>query len=83
MDPTETAAAIGVGGTVLVGVAGFAAAIWNTKQTIGRDREARIWDRHADAYVRRWQLSTTGRSEEAWKGEHSRWTTGSAPGCKR
>lgn len=46
-----TAAAIGVGGTVLVGVAGFAAAIWNTKQTIGRDREARIWDRRADTYV--------------------------------
>jgi hypothetical protein len=51
VDPTVTAAAIGVGGTVLVGVAGFTAAIWNTKQTIGRDREARVWDRRADAYV--------------------------------
>ena len=51
VDPTVTAAAIGVGGTVLVGVAGFGAAIWNTKQTIGHDREARVWDRRADAYV--------------------------------
>jgi hypothetical protein len=51
MDPTVTAAAIGVGGTVLVGVAGFTAAIWNSRQTIRHDREVRIWDRRADAYV--------------------------------
>jgi len=51
VDPIVTAAAIGVGGTVLVGVAGFTAAIWNTRQTIRHDREARVWDRRADAYV--------------------------------
>jgi hypothetical protein len=51
VNPIVTAAAIGVGGTVLVGVAGFAAAIWNTKQTIRHDREVRVWDRRADAYV--------------------------------
>jgi hypothetical protein len=51
VNPIVTAAAIGVGGTVLVGVAGFTAAIWNTKQTIRHDREARVWDRRADAYV--------------------------------
>ena len=36
VNPIVTAAAIGVGGTVLVGVAGFTAAIWNTGQRFGR-----------------------------------------------
>ena len=62
MDPTVTAAAIGVGGTVLVGVAGFGAAIWNTRRTIAHARESRVWDRRAEVYVdalagvRYWQL---------------------------
>jgi hypothetical protein len=51
MNPTVMAAAIGVGGTVLVGVAGFGAAIWNTRRTIAHARESRIWDRRADVYV--------------------------------
>jgi hypothetical protein len=51
MDPTVTAAAVGVGGTVLVGVAGFGAAIWNTRRTIAHARESRVWDRRADVYV--------------------------------
>ena len=50
MDPTVTAAAIGVGGTVIVGVAGFSAAIWTTRQTIAHARESRIWDKRAAAY---------------------------------
>ena len=50
MDPTVTAAAIGVGGTVVVGVAGFGASIWNTRRAIANDREKRIWDKRAAAY---------------------------------
>jgi hypothetical protein len=50
MDPTVTAAAIGVGGTVIVGVAGFSAAIWSTRKTIAHDRESRVWDKRAAAY---------------------------------
>lgn len=51
MDPTVAAAAIGVGGTVVVGVAGFAAAIWGTKRTIAHDRANGVWDRRADVYI--------------------------------
>lgn len=50
MDPTVIAAAIGVGGTVIVGVAGFSASIWNTRKTIAHDREVRLWDKRAAAY---------------------------------
>jgi hypothetical protein len=50
MDPTVIAAAIGVGGTVIVGVAGFGASIWNTGRTIAVAREGRLWDKRADAY---------------------------------
>lgn len=55
MDPTVTAAAIGVGGTlvgtVIGGVAGFWAAVRNTSKTIEHARENRIWDRRAEVYV--------------------------------
>ncbi len=51
MNPTVIAAAIGVGGTVVVGVTGFLAAIRNTRKTITHARESRIWDRRANAYV--------------------------------
>jgi hypothetical protein len=51
MDPTVMAATIGVSGTVLVGVAGFGAAIWNMRQTIAHDRENRVWDRRAEVHV--------------------------------
>jgi hypothetical protein len=44
------AAAIGVGGTVIVGVAGFGASIWNTRRTIAHDRDSRLWDKRAAAY---------------------------------
>jgi hypothetical protein len=50
MDPTLAAAAIGVGGTVVVGVAGFSASIWNTRRTIASGREGRLWDKRAPAY---------------------------------
>lgn len=50
MDPTVTAAAIGVGGTVIVGVVGFWASIWNTRKSIAHDREGRLWDKRAAAY---------------------------------
>jgi hypothetical protein len=50
MDPTVAAAAIGVGGTVVVGVAGFSAAIWTTKRTIASAREGRVWDKRAASY---------------------------------
>jgi hypothetical protein len=51
MDPTVTAAAIGVGGTVIVGVTGFRASIRNTSRTIRYARESRLWDRRADLDV--------------------------------
>jgi hypothetical protein len=51
MDPTVTAAAIGVAGTVVVGVAGFGAAIWNTRRTISAASDTRIWDERAKTYV--------------------------------
>jgi hypothetical protein len=50
MDPTVTAAAIGVGGTVIVGLAGFSAAIWTTRRTFANARESRFWDKQAAAY---------------------------------
>jgi hypothetical protein len=50
MNPTVVAAAIGVGGTVVVGLAGFGASIWNTRRTIAHDREDRVWDKRASAY---------------------------------
>src|ERR1700733_14704411 len=61
MDPTVIAAAIGVGGTVIVGVVGF----WSTKtasdkaanvatditfSALDAARDERIWDRRARAY---------------------------------
>jgi hypothetical protein len=51
MNPTVMAAAIGVGGTVIVGVAGFSVAIWNTRKTIGHAREGRVWDQRAKVYT--------------------------------
>ena len=45
MDPAAIAAAIGVGGTVVVGVSGFWASVRNTSQTVGSTRQSRIWDR--------------------------------------
>jgi hypothetical protein len=51
MDPTVMAAAIGVGGTVIVGVAGFFATVRATGKTIQADRESRIWDKRAELYV--------------------------------
>jgi hypothetical protein len=48
MDPTVIAAAIGVGGTVIVAVAGFSTAVWTAKGTINHARESRVWDRRAD-----------------------------------
>ena len=51
MDPTVTAAAIGVTGTVIVGLAGFGATTWTTRQTTASARESRIWDKRAATYV--------------------------------
>jgi hypothetical protein len=51
MDATVTAAAIGVAGTVIVGVAGFGAAIWTTRKTLAATREGRLWDQRAKVYV--------------------------------
>jgi hypothetical protein len=44
MDPAVIAAAVGVGGTVVVGVAGYWASVRNTGQTIASARQARVWD---------------------------------------
>ena len=45
------AATIGVGGTVIVGVAGYSAAIWTTRRTIQHARDNRLWDKRAEVYV--------------------------------
>lgn len=51
MNPVVLAAAIGVSGTVIVGVAGFGAAIWNTRKTVANAHENRLWDQRATVYV--------------------------------
>ena len=56
MNPIVAAAIVGVsgtvvGGTVVVGVAGFGASIWNTRRTIAHARESRVWDQRAAVYV--------------------------------
>lgn len=51
MDPLVTAAIVGVSGTVVVGVAGFGASIWNTSKSIAHARENRLWDKRAAVYV--------------------------------
>ena len=45
MDSAVIAAAIGVGGTVIVGVTGFWASVRNTRQTIAIGQHSRIWER--------------------------------------
>ena len=51
MDSTALTTAIGVGGAVLVAVAGFSAAAWSTRKTIEAAREHRLWDKRAAVYV--------------------------------
>jgi hypothetical protein len=51
MNPAVLAAIVGVSGTVIVGVAGFGASVWNTRKTIALARESRIWDQRATVYV--------------------------------
>jgi hypothetical protein len=45
------AAAIGVTGTVIVGVAGFGASIWNTRKTLAATHKNWIGDQRAIAYL--------------------------------
>jgi len=45
MDSAVIAAAIGVGGTVVVGVSGFWASVRNTSQTVASAYQNRIWVR--------------------------------------
>ncbi len=45
------AAFIGVAGTVIVGVAGFGASIWNTRKAFTANRQSWIRDQRATAYV--------------------------------
>jgi hypothetical protein len=51
MDPTVIAAAIGVGGTVIVGLGGFWATVLATSKSIQAARDARMWDKRAEVYV--------------------------------
>lgn len=51
MNPIVQAATIGVAGTVIVGVAGFGASIWNTRKTIATGQRDWIRDERAIAYV--------------------------------
>jgi hypothetical protein len=50
MNPTVMAAAIGVGGTVIIGLAGFGAAVWNTRKILADARENRFWEKQTVAY---------------------------------
>ena len=49
MDPALTAAAIGVGGTVIVGVAGFWANVRNTNKTTALTLQGQVTDRYTKA----------------------------------
>lgn len=51
MNATVAAAVISVSGVVIVGVAGFGAAIWSTRKVSADARESRIWDQRAAVYV--------------------------------
>jgi hypothetical protein len=51
MTSTVITAAIGVGGTVIVGVVGFWATVRATGKTIQAGEAARIWEKRAAAYV--------------------------------
>jgi hypothetical protein len=51
MDPIVAAAIVGVSGTVVVGVAGFGASVWNTRRTIAAARDSRVWDQRAALYI--------------------------------
>jgi hypothetical protein len=51
MSPALLAAAIGVSGTVIVGVAGFWATVRATGKTLQAGHDARIWDKRAAVYV--------------------------------
>jgi hypothetical protein len=51
MNPTVIAAAIGVGGTVIVGLGGFWANVRSTSKTIQAARDTRIWDKRAEVYI--------------------------------
>jgi hypothetical protein len=45
MDSAVITTAIGVGGTVVVGVSGFWASVKNTSQTVASARQSKVWDR--------------------------------------
>jgi hypothetical protein len=45
------AAIVGVSGTVIIGVAGFGASIWNTRRTVRDAHETRVWDQRAAIYI--------------------------------
>jgi Pentapeptide repeats (8 copies) len=49
MDPTLIAAAIGVGGTVIVGIAGFWANVRNTNKTAALTEQGQVTDRYTKA----------------------------------
>jgi hypothetical protein len=49
MDPTLTAAAIGVGGTVIIGVVGFWANVRNTNKTTELTGQGQVTDRYTKA----------------------------------
>jgi hypothetical protein len=51
MDPTVTGAAIGLAGAVIGAVGAYLATARNTSKTIEHEREKRVWERRADAYL--------------------------------
>jgi hypothetical protein len=51
MDPVVTGAAIGLAGAAVGAVGAYLGVIWNTGKTIKHEREQRVWERRADAYL--------------------------------
>jgi Pentapeptide repeats (9 copies) len=49
MDPTVAAAALGVGGTVIVAVAGLWASVWSTRKTVALTTQGQVADRFTKA----------------------------------
>jgi hypothetical protein len=51
MNSTVWAAFIGVAGTVIIGVAGFGATMWNTRETLRAAQDSKLRDQRAEVYL--------------------------------
>jgi hypothetical protein len=51
MDPVVTGAAIGLSGAIIGAIGGYLGSVRTSNKTIEHDREQRVWERRADAYL--------------------------------